>query len=229
MPFPKGGGGGIDQLTGDVLAGPGTGAQSSALAAVGTAGTVGDASHYPVVTTDAKGRVTSMTATAVPAGVSPATTVTGPDAYGAAATVGVGTLYARNDHGHGLPAAPAASLTSAQSIIAANVSLPGTAAMTLVTSLSLAAGTWLLSAQILVSSSGSTPVQCLLGPTSASSTGAYATTETTFPSTSVTLTLNNSVIVTLASATTVYLNASSGTVVATVYTPDSLLLAVKLA
>ena len=36
-----------------------------------------------------------------------ATTVTGPDAYGAAAAVGVGTAYARDDHGHGLPAAPA--------------------------------------------------------------------------------------------------------------------------
>jgi hypothetical protein len=38
---------------------------------------------------------------------SAATTVTGPDTYGAAAVVGVGTSYARNDHDHGLPAAPA--------------------------------------------------------------------------------------------------------------------------
>ncbi len=37
----------------------------------------------------------------------PATTVTGPDAYGAAAAVGTGTHFARNDHDHGLPAAPA--------------------------------------------------------------------------------------------------------------------------
>jgi hypothetical protein len=37
----------------------------------------------------------------------PATSVVGPDAYGAAAAVGVGTSYARNDHDHGLPAAPA--------------------------------------------------------------------------------------------------------------------------
>ena len=36
-----------------------------------------------------------------------ATTVTGPDAYGAAAAVGTGTAYARDDHDHGLPAAPA--------------------------------------------------------------------------------------------------------------------------
>jgi hypothetical protein len=39
----------------------------------------------------------------------PATTVTGPDAFGAAAVVGTGTLYARNDHDHGLPAAPSSA------------------------------------------------------------------------------------------------------------------------
>ena len=97
-----GGAGGIDQLTGDVIAGPGTGSQAATLAAVGTAETVGDASHYPIITTDAKGRVTSATAQAVPAGVSPATTVTGPDAFGAAAVVGASALYAREDHDHGL-------------------------------------------------------------------------------------------------------------------------------
>ena len=105
MPFNKGGSG-IDQLTGDVTAGPGTGSQAATLAAVGTAETVGDATHYPIITTDAKGRVTVATAQAVPPGVSPATTVTGPDAYGAAAVVGVGTTFARADHDHGLPAAP---------------------------------------------------------------------------------------------------------------------------
>jgi len=61
------GGTGLDQLTGDVTAGPGTGSQVATLAAVGAAGTVGDASHYPIVTTDAKGRVTSMTAQAIAA------------------------------------------------------------------------------------------------------------------------------------------------------------------
>ena len=70
-----GGGGGIDQLTGDVTAGPGTGSQAATLAAVGTAGTVGDAGHYPIITTDAKGRVTALTAQAVPADV-PLATVT---------------------------------------------------------------------------------------------------------------------------------------------------------
>ena len=70
-----GGAGGIDQLTGDVTAGPGTGSQVASLADVGTAETVGDAGHYPVITTDAKGRVTAVTAQAVPADV-PLSTVT---------------------------------------------------------------------------------------------------------------------------------------------------------
>ena len=35
-------------------------------------------------------------------GPTPATTVTGPDAFGAAAVVGTGTAFARNDHNHGL-------------------------------------------------------------------------------------------------------------------------------
>lgn len=43
----------------------------------------------------------------LPAGVTPATTVTGPDSFGASAVVGTGTLFARSDHDHGLPAAPA--------------------------------------------------------------------------------------------------------------------------
>lgn len=40
-------------------------------------------------------------------GASPATTVTGPDSFGATAVVGTSALYARADHDHGLPAAPA--------------------------------------------------------------------------------------------------------------------------
>lgn len=47
--------GGITQLTGDVSAGPGSGPQAAALAAVGTAGT------YTKVMTDGKGRVASGT------------------------------------------------------------------------------------------------------------------------------------------------------------------------
>jgi len=43
-------------------------------------------------------------------GGTPATTVTGPDVYSAPAVVGTSLLYARQDHDHGLPAAPAPSL-----------------------------------------------------------------------------------------------------------------------
>jgi len=39
-------------------------------------------------------------------GALPATTVTGPDAFGAAAAVGTATKYARQDHNHGLPSLP---------------------------------------------------------------------------------------------------------------------------
>src|ERR1035437_611242 len=51
---------------------------------------------------------TSQTWVTPAASVSPATTVTGPDASGASAVVGTGTTYARNDHDHGLPTIPAA-------------------------------------------------------------------------------------------------------------------------
>ena len=53
--------------------------------------------------TNPNGPVTTVTVTG---GVSPATTVTGPDTFGAAAVVGTGTKYARDDHDHGLPANP---------------------------------------------------------------------------------------------------------------------------
>jgi hypothetical protein len=43
----------------------------------------------------------------------PATTVTGPDTYGAPAVVGVDTTFAREDHDHGLPAAPTVPTASA--------------------------------------------------------------------------------------------------------------------
>jgi len=45
--------------------------------------------------------------------VPPATTVTGPDAFGTAAAAGTGTSYARDDHDHGLPALPTLPAPSA--------------------------------------------------------------------------------------------------------------------
>ena len=142
-------GGGINQLTGDGTAGPGTGSQALTLATVTTAETVGDATHYPIVTTDAKGRVTGMVATAVPAGVAPATTVTGPDAYGAAAVVGASTEYARADHDHGLPAAPAASLSYNANTLSTATN-PGLTYATFLTTSSLNIGVWLINFNSLV-------------------------------------------------------------------------------
>jgi len=55
--------------------------------------------------TDPTGPTTTITVSGG-SGPPPATTVTGPDAFGDSAVVGTGTHYARNDHDHGLPAAP---------------------------------------------------------------------------------------------------------------------------
>ena len=159
MPFPQPGTGGIDQLTGDVTAGPGTGSQAATLDSVTTAETVGDATHYPIITTDAKGRVITATAQLAPNGPAPATTVTGPDAFGAAAVVGVGTTYARADHDHGLPAAPVASLSYGVDVLGADYSLTS-AFTTALTTASLEVGTWLfnVTAQLLINSTATTEI-----------------------------------------------------------------------
>lgn len=69
LAFAQAGGGGITQLTGDVTAGPGAGSQAATLAASGaSAGTYGSSTAIPVVTVDAKGRVTSVTTTPVVGG-----------------------------------------------------------------------------------------------------------------------------------------------------------------
>jgi hypothetical protein len=62
---------GITQLTGDVTAGPGSGSQAATLASVITAGgPTGSASVVPVITYDAKGRLTTVTtATITPAAI----------------------------------------------------------------------------------------------------------------------------------------------------------------
>ncbi len=57
---------GINQLTGDGTAGPGTGSQPFTLATVnGTPGSCGDSTHVCGVTSDAKGRITNQTPIAI--------------------------------------------------------------------------------------------------------------------------------------------------------------------
>jgi hypothetical protein len=61
-----GGGSGINQLTGDGTAGPGTGSQAFTLATVnGGSGQCGDATHVCQVTTNGKGLTTSQTPVAI--------------------------------------------------------------------------------------------------------------------------------------------------------------------
>ena len=58
--------GGINQLTGDGAAGPGTGSQAFTLAAVNSSpGACGDATHVCAITTNGKGLTTAQTATAI--------------------------------------------------------------------------------------------------------------------------------------------------------------------
>ena len=76
----------------------------------------------------------------------PAATVTGPDAYGAAAVVGVGTTFARADHDHGLPAAPAVSLYNYTD--SAVVGAPVSGTNVTLTTPTLAVGTYLLQLEI---------------------------------------------------------------------------------
>lgn len=56
---------GLNQLTGDVTAGPGTGSQVATLAAVGSAGSCGDGTHTCDLTFDTKGRETARVNTAI--------------------------------------------------------------------------------------------------------------------------------------------------------------------
>lgn len=69
--------GGLNQLTGDVSAGPGTGSQATTLATVNAGpGACGDATHVCAITTDPKGRTTAQAQVAITVGAStPATSL----------------------------------------------------------------------------------------------------------------------------------------------------------
>jgi len=98
-----------------------------------------------------------------------------------------------------------ASLTYASSYITSN-QLTSSNVYKAITSLSLAAGTWLINAQLSVQNTGASEYNYWIGPTSASYTSAYA------GQTSKTATANAwqsnsfSYILTLGSTTTVYFN-----------------------
>ncbi len=68
-PSGGGGGSGIDQLTGDVTAGPGSGSQAATLATVNSdVGTFGDATHVAQITVNAKGLVTAVNQVSISGG-----------------------------------------------------------------------------------------------------------------------------------------------------------------
>jgi hypothetical protein len=73
-----------------------------------TAGTAGTYAYPSSVTTDAYGRVTSVTAgSAPPTPPSPASSVVTETSFGQSSATGTSTNYARQDHTHGTPALPA--------------------------------------------------------------------------------------------------------------------------
>lgn len=61
-------GSGINQLVGDITAGPGSGTQGAALVSIVGAGTFGDSTHVPRISIDAKGRITNATNVAISGG-----------------------------------------------------------------------------------------------------------------------------------------------------------------
>lgn len=85
-----------------------TGTSTAAVLGLANAGTAGTYAYPSSVTTDAFGRVTSVTGgSAPPTPPSPATTVVSEQSYGQSTVVGTSTLYARADHSHGTPSLPA--------------------------------------------------------------------------------------------------------------------------
>lgn len=77
------GSGGINQLTGDVVAGPGTGSQAATLSNSGVSpNTYGDSTHVGQCTFDSKGRATSCSNVAISSGGTGTVTTTGSPASG---------------------------------------------------------------------------------------------------------------------------------------------------
>ena len=93
---------------------------------------------------------------AAPAVPAAATTVTGPDAFGAAAVVGTSTAYARADHDHGLPAAPSPTLSTVSGVLGADVAVAAATNTLVMTSGTLAIGTWLVTWNLTVKNGAAT-------------------------------------------------------------------------
>ena len=90
-------GAGLNQLTGDVAAGPGTGSQVATLATVNSdVGTCGDSTHYPEITLNAKGLATACTAISSTTGI---TQLTGDVAAGPGSGSQAATLAATGSAG----------------------------------------------------------------------------------------------------------------------------------
>lgn len=260
MPFPPpSSGGGINQLTGDVTAGPGTGSQAATLAAAGTAGTYGSGQLVPVITTDSKGRVTTVTtqgtndATKLPLSGG---TMSGAIAMGANPITGVSDLAVSGLTGavagarfvgattSGAPTTGTfaagdfivdqsgamwvcttagtpgtwvkvggAALSYVESYITANVTMTTASTPYELTSVSLSAGTWIVTARAyLVLNAAGSSTDLWIGPNSASTTGCYATATTDTGSSAGELDRSSPTVikvVSLSSTTTVYLNAES--------------------
>jgi len=85
-----------------------TGTTTAAVLGLASAGTAGTYAYPSSMTTDAFGRVTSVTGgSAPPTPPSPASSVVTETSYGQSSATGTSLAYAREDHTHGTPALPA--------------------------------------------------------------------------------------------------------------------------
>ena len=118
----------------------------------GGSGTISDVTSADgtLAVTNPAGPTTDLAVT-VPAPAA-ATTVTGPDAYGAAAVVGVGASFARDDHDHGLPALVGAS--SAAEEIPADVAVTAATLTAVLTTAVLAPGSYAVIFGLTVENAG---------------------------------------------------------------------------
>lgn len=109
-------------------------------------------------------------------GIQPSDTVTGPDAYGDAATPGTSDEYSRGDHNHGLPAASGGSLTVYRGTIGVDITL-GTTPVTITGVALPGPAAYLISAHFLILTTAVTDVEAYIqvGSSQAGLSGQWAT------------------------------------------------------